>query len=165
MLWQWLWMMGFVYLRGRVVGRGWLCTQCTHLEEMPDDKETLEKGNNYLRCYQWYGSLHLFERRASHGARKSITSTAYDPQVLIATVWLIYSDFDPVARRALEVADPEGFRIWILVEMDDFPNWSTNHEALLGDACRYVSPFGFWGLSWLLKTYLHHRRRFRGMRT
>ncbi len=57
----------------------------------------------------------------------------------------IYQAFEPRAIRLFELADPNGFRIWKLLDMDEIPHWSLNHTALLGDACHPVSPFGFSG--------------------
>ena len=59
----------------------------------------------------------------------------------------IYSDFDPVAKRLFSLAEPDGFRVWQLLDMDDHPKWSLNHTTLLGDACHAVLPFGFSGAS------------------
>jgi salicylate hydroxylase len=59
----------------------------------------------------------------------------------------IYKDFPPAARRLFELADPNGFRIWKLQDMDDIPHWSLNHTVLLGDAAHPVLPFGFAGAS------------------
>jgi salicylate hydroxylase len=41
------------------------------------------------------------------------------------------------------MADPNGFRIWRLVDMDEIPRWSNGHVVMLGGACHPVSPFGF----------------------
>lgn len=38
--------------------------------------------------------------------------------------------------------------------MDDIPNWSSNHTALLGYACHPVSPFGFSGTSMAIEDAL-----------
>ena len=59
----------------------------------------------------------------------------------------IYKEFDSKARRLFELADPQGFRVWKLLDMDEIPNWSRNHTVLLGDACHPLSPFGFSGAS------------------
>lgn len=59
----------------------------------------------------------------------------------------IYSEFDEVATRILKLADPEGFRIWKLMDMDEIPRWSKGRVVLIGDACHPVSPFGFSGAS------------------
>ena len=85
---------------------------------------------------------------------KLTSSEAYNQKASFSTVQSIYSDFDPVARRLLELPDPDGFRIWKLVDMDDIPNWSSNHTALLGDACHPVSPFGFSGASMAIEDAL-----------
>ena len=37
--------------------------------------------------------------------------------------------------------------MWPLQDIDDHPDWSLNHTALLGDACHAVLPFGFSGAS------------------
>ena len=59
----------------------------------------------------------------------------------------IYKEFDPRAIRLLELADPNGFRVWKLMDMDEIPRWSTKRTVLLGDACHPVLPFGFSGAS------------------
>ena len=47
----------------------------------------------------------------------------------------------------LELADPNGFRIWKLEDMDEIPQWGLNNTVLLGDACHPVLPYGFSGAS------------------
>ena len=47
----------------------------------------------------------------------------------------------------LELADPDGFRIWKLMDMEELPSWSQNNTVLLGDACHPVLPFGYSGAS------------------
>ena len=59
----------------------------------------------------------------------------------------IYSDFEPKAQRLFSLADPNGFRVWELQDMEDHDHWSRNKTALLGDACHAVLPFGFSGAS------------------
>lgn len=59
----------------------------------------------------------------------------------------IYRDFDPIAIRMLQMADPDGFRVWKLMDMDEIPHWSLGHTVLLGDACHPVSPFSISGAS------------------
>lgn len=75
------------------------------------------------------------------------TPQAYNQKVPFSIVRDIYSDFPPTAKRLLELADPNGFRVWKLLDMDEIPTWSNNHTILLGDACHPVSPFGFSGAS------------------
>ena len=72
---------------------------------------------------------------------------AYNQKISFDDVLSIYSDFDPIAKRLFSLADPEGFRVWQLRDMDDHPDWSLNHTTLLGDACHPVLPFGFSGAS------------------
>ena len=59
---------------------------------------------------------------------------AYNQKASLDTVLSIYKDFDPRATRLFELADPEGFRVWKLVDMDEIPTWSRNSTVLLGDA-------------------------------
>ncbi|OTA92531.1 hypothetical protein M434DRAFT_31786 [Hypoxylon sp. CO27-5] len=59
----------------------------------------------------------------------------------------IYKDFDNVAVRLIELADPGSFRVWKLMDMDDIPRWSADRVVLLGDACHPLVPFGFSGAS------------------
>ena len=72
---------------------------------------------------------------------------AYNQKISYDDVLSIYSDFDPIAKRLFSLADPDGFRVWPLQDMDDHPTWSRNNTALLGDACHAVLPFGFSGAS------------------
>ena len=83
-----------------------------------------------------------------------ILFVAYDQKASIETVLSIYGDFGPVAKRLIELADPNGFRIWKLVDMDEIPNWSRNHTVLLGDACHPILPFGFSGASMAIEDAL-----------
>lgn len=55
----------------------------------------------------------------------------------------IYQGFAPAARRLIELADPEGFRVWKLVDMDESNKWFERRVALIGDACHPLLPFGF----------------------
>jgi 2-polyprenyl-6-methoxyphenol hydroxylase-like FAD-dependent oxidoreductase len=71
----------------------------------------------------------------------------YDQKAPFDIVRSIYNEIDPTARRLLEVANPDGFRIRRLIDVKDFPNWSINSTALLSDACRVLSLFGFSGWS------------------
>jgi salicylate hydroxylase len=72
-------------------------------------------------------------------------SVAYNHKISLSTVQKIYSDFSPIALRMHDLADPDGFRIWPLMDMDDIPTWSANRTLLLGDACHPVLPFSFSG--------------------
>ncbi|KAL2052348.1 hypothetical protein ABVK25_007507 [Lepraria finkii] len=103
---------------------------CTHPKELSDNKETLDNDDD------------------------DAAAIAYNQKASFSTVQSIYSDFDPVARQLLELPDPDGFRIWKLVDMDDIPNWSSTDTALLGDACHPVSPFGFPGTSMAIEDAL-----------
>ena len=72
---------------------------------------------------------------------------AYNQKISPETVHKIYQEFDEVALRLLELADPDGFRVWKLMDMDEIPRWSAGRTVLLGDACHPVLPFGFSGAS------------------
>ena len=72
---------------------------------------------------------------------------AYNQKISFDDVLSIYSDFDPIAKRLFSLADPSGFRVWELKDMDDHPSWSLDRITLLGDACHPVLPFGFSGAS------------------
>ena len=72
---------------------------------------------------------------------------AYNEKISFDDVLGIYGDFDPIAKRLFSLADPNGFRVWRLKDMDDHPSWSLNRTTLLGDACHPVLPFGFSGAS------------------
>jgi salicylate hydroxylase len=69
--------------------------------------------------------------------------SAYNQKISPQTVLSIYKDFDPVAIRLLELANPDSLRVWKLMDLDDIPRWSVNRTVLLGDACHVVVPFGF----------------------
>ncbi|KAH8899009.1 FAD/NAD(P)-binding domain-containing protein [Thozetella sp. PMI_491] len=71
----------------------------------------------------------------------------YDRKVSREVALDIYREFDPIARRLVELADPDGLRIWKLRDMDEIPSWSKNCTALIGDACHPVLPFSFSGAS------------------
>ena len=79
---------------------------------------------------------------------------AYNQKASVDTVLDIYRAFDPVALRLLQLADPDGFRIWKLLDMDDPPAWSRGATVLLGDACHPISPFGFSGASMAIEDAL-----------
>lgn len=72
---------------------------------------------------------------------------AYDQKISLDTVRRIYAEFDPIAIRLLELADPNGFRVWKLMDMEEIPRWSVNRTVLLGDSAHPVVPFGFSGAS------------------
>ena len=84
----------------------------------------------------------------------TILFIAYNQKAPFSTVQSIYSDFEPRARRLFELADPDGFRIWKLVDMDDIPRWSLHRTTLLGDAAHTVEPFGFSGASMAIEDAL-----------
>ncbi|KAI4865004.1 FAD/NAD(P)-binding domain-containing protein [Hypoxylon rubiginosum] len=73
--------------------------------------------------------------------------TSYNQKISLETAKTIYKDFDKVVVRLLELADPGGFRVWKLMDMDDIPRWSKNRVVLMGDACHPVMPFGYSGAS------------------
>jgi salicylate hydroxylase len=58
---------------------------------------------------------------------------AYNQKESLNPVSKIYSQFEPRARRLLDLAGSDSFRIWKLMEMDDIPTWSRNRTALLAD--------------------------------
>jgi salicylate hydroxylase len=93
---------------------------CTHSEEL-SDKETVDSTDD--------------------------ADIAYNQKVSQKAVLGIYQDFDPIAVRLMEMADPDGLRVWKLMDMEETPTWSKNHTVLLGDAAHPVSPFGFSGAS------------------
>ena len=72
---------------------------------------------------------------------------AYNQKISYETVLEIFDDFEPVAKRLFALADPDGFRVWQLKDMDNHHPWSLNRTALLGDACHAVLPFAFSGAS------------------
>ncbi|ORY59582.1 uncharacterized protein BCR38DRAFT_59707 [Pseudomassariella vexata] len=72
---------------------------------------------------------------------------AYNQKISLERVKEIYKDFDPLALRILDLTDPNGFRVWKLLDMDELPRWSVNHTVLLGDACHPVVPYGYSGAS------------------
>ncbi|KAL8828821.1 MAG: hypothetical protein Q9170_006435 [Blastenia crenularia] len=74
-------------------------------------------------------------------------AVSYNQSASLQTVLNIYKDFPPPAIRLLQLADPNGFRVWKLVDMDEIPTWSRNNTVLLGDACHPVLAFGFSGAS------------------
>ncbi|KAL8776161.1 MAG: hypothetical protein Q9213_008373 [Squamulea squamosa] len=74
-------------------------------------------------------------------------SIAYNQKASFDAVLEIYKNFPPAVIRLFHLADPNGFRIWKLQDMDEIPSWSRNGIVLLGDACHPVSPFGFSGAS------------------
>jgi len=69
-----------------------------------------------------------------------IDLAAYNQKVPLDTVRSIYSEFEPRLIRLFELADPEGFRVWKLVDMDEISAWSRQNTVLLGDAW-YVEVF------------------------
>ena len=112
---------------------------CTHPEELSDKHDTEEDSADAIGK----------QSPISHSTSRPETDcvVAYNQKASFETVQRIYSGFEPKARRLLELADPNGFRIWKLMDMDEIPNWSVNHTVMLGDACHPVSPFGFSGAS------------------
>ncbi|KAI4125168.1 MAG: hypothetical protein LQ338_004423 [Usnochroma carphineum] len=92
---------------------------CTHSQELSDKEAT---GDN-------------------------ATAVAYNQSAPLSTVLDIYKDFHPAVIRLLNLADPNGFRVWKLVDMDEIPSWSRKRTVLIGDACHPVLAFGFSGAS------------------
>ena len=72
---------------------------------------------------------------------------AYNQKISYDAVLGIFDEFEPVAKRLFALADPDGFRVWQLKDMDNNHPWSLNHTALLGDACHALLPFAFSGAS------------------
>jgi salicylate hydroxylase len=70
---------------------------------------------------------------------------AYNHKISLHTIKKIYGGFSPIALRMHDLADPAGFRVWPLMDMDDVPHWSLTRTLLLGDACHPVLPFSFSG--------------------
>lgn len=89
---------------------------------------------------------HLSDKEADK-EQDSATATSYNHKVSFDTVRDVHKGWDPRAIRLLELADPEGFRIWKMMDMDEIPRCSRNHTALIGDACHLVLPHGFSGAS------------------
>ena len=85
--------------------------------------------------------------RTWNADKVNVQHKAYNQKISLNDVLGIYSDFDATAKRLISLADPNGFRVWQLQDMDDHSSWSLNHTALLGDACHAVLPFGFSGAS------------------
>ena len=54
----------------------------------------------------------------------------------------------------LELADPNGFRVWKLMDMDEIPRWSKGNVVMLGDAKAPVLPFSFSGASMAIEDAL-----------
>lgn len=77
----------------------------------------------------------------------SLTDSQYDKKVSLQTVHDIYSEFEPRLHRLFDKADPDGFRIWKLMEMSELPTWSQNRTVIIGDAAHAVLPFAFSGAS------------------
>ncbi|KAI1766658.1 FAD/NAD(P)-binding domain-containing protein [Hypoxylon sp. FL1150] len=87
----------------------------------------------------------LSRRETSSG--DDADKSSYNQKISLDTAKNIYKEFDKVVVRLLELADPGGFRVWKLLDMDDLPHWSKNRVVLIGDACHPVLPFGFAGAS------------------
>lgn len=89
----------------------------------------------------------MSRRETSGDENGNAEAIAYNQPISLDTVRSIYAEFEPVAIRLLELADPNGFRVWKLIDIDEIPTWSLNHSVLLGDAAHVVLPFGFAGAS------------------
>ena len=66
----------------------------------------------------------------------------------------IYEEFEPRVAQLFKLADPEGFRVWKLIDMDEIDTWSADNTVLLGDAAHPVLPFGFSGASMAIEDAL-----------
>lgn len=89
---------------------------------------------------------HLSDKVANQ-EENSATATSYNHKVSFETVRDVHKGWDPRAIRLFELADPNGFRIWKLMDMDEIPQCSRSHTVLIGDACHPVLPHGFSGAS------------------
>lgn len=89
---------------------------------------------------------HLSDKEANK-EQDNATATSYNHKVSFETVRDVHRGWEPRAIRLLELANPEGFRIWKMMDMDEIPRCSRNHTALVGDACHPVLPHGFSGAS------------------
>lgn len=79
------------------------------------------------------------------GREDSEAAKDYDQVAPKELVEEIHKDFEPLARRHLELADPKSFRIWKLQDMETLPTWSKERTVLVGDAAHVALPFGFNG--------------------
>ena len=119
---------------------------CTHPQELSDRRESKEDSEDGKLSPPTYSCARSCIMPIILG-QPLIHSLGYNQKASLATVQAIYSDFEPRARRLFELTDPEGFRVWKLVDMEDIPSWSSNCTTLLGDAAHPVEPFGFSGAS------------------
>ncbi|KAE8448689.1 hypothetical protein EG329_008904 [Mollisiaceae sp. DMI_Dod_QoI] len=87
----------------------------------------------------------LTQMETSNG--DAAAAVAYNHTISYETVLNLYSDFDPKLKRLLSLADPNGFRVWPLMDMDEIPAWSRTHTVLLGDAAHPLLAFSFSGAS------------------
>lgn len=99
------------------------------------------KQYNLVCTHPQHKSEDELAKQAQSGSRE----TTYDKRISLEAALDIYSDFEPRARRLIELADPNGFRVWKLQDIDEAPRWSVNRTVLLGDAAHAVLPFGFSG--------------------
>lgn len=84
----------------------------------------------------------------------SAVATSYNQKASLETVLKIHKGWEPRAIRLIELADPEGFRMWKLIDMDDIPSCSRHHTVLIGDACHPVLPFSYSGASMAIEDAL-----------
>jgi 2-polyprenyl-6-methoxyphenol hydroxylase-like FAD-dependent oxidoreductase len=75
-----------------------------------------------------------------HSAELSESSDGYDKAAPKAKLLEIYRDFDPMALRLLEMADPETIRVWPLFDMETLPSFVNDKLALIGDAAHPFTP-------------------------
>ena len=71
--------------------------------------------------------------------------TAYNKKVSLEAVLDIYSDFESRIHSLLKLADPDGFRVWKLEDLDDIGSWSRGRTVLIGDAAHATLPGAFAG--------------------
>ncbi|KAF6236922.1 hypothetical protein HO173_005213 [Letharia columbiana] len=83
-------------------------------------------------------------------SNNSAAAISYGQKVSYDIILDICSDFDPIAKRLFSLADPDGFRVWQLKDMDDHSNWSLNHTTLPGALATLSCHSGFFRVLWRL---------------
>lgn len=61
-----------------------------------------------------------------------------------STLLSVYSDFGPIVRALLEIADESSLKVWTLLDMERIPRWVNGRVALLGDAAHPFLPRKFY---------------------
>lgn len=77
--------------------------------------------------------------------------SSYDHKVSRETAFETFKDFEPRAKRIIEMADPDAICVWKQRDMDELPTLSKNNTVLIGDAGHAVQPFGFSGAGMALE--------------